>query len=432
MELKSINFKILLSLSFLLTLETVWLTQITQAKPEAQNAPKFDSTYHAEFFEKLISPSETNRFFYENPQSYFQGSIISSERVRESEKKGDSSSIEFNPPGTEKGCKLPKSFIHNDQVLKTSAFLEKSRTSSVLMSERLQDTFGLVLEHYSPGVDRESKHFVWSVTKSVVSMLVGMAVYEKRLDIDSTVASVLPDFIDSVYGNSTFRELLLMRSLAKQQTDGPHSDTKKMMDALTLKAGTFTDMAKEMSPGFSGFGKFEYNGSDTHVLSLALEKIYKKPLNQIFEEELWIPLGMAQDGFLITDLEAGAFAAGGLIATSRDLIKLGQLMLTKGKIGNNRLFSEEWWQQSTLQNQQAMYFADGYPGYSYGFQWWIPRDFPDVIMAIGLFNQYLYIDTAHEVVIVKTSDDPEFLTEELPSRTKHLNFFKATIKQCGL
>lgn len=66
---------------------------------------------------------------------------------------------------------------------------------------------------------------------------------------------------------------------------------------------------------------------------------------------------------------------------------------------------------------------DVYNAIGYGYQWWVPEGDRGEFMAIGVYGQWMYADPSRQIIIVKTSADPDFMS--LDYELKHVEFFRA-------
>ena len=66
---------------------------------------------------------------------------------------------------------------------------------------------------------------------------------------------------------------------------------------------------------------------------------------------------------------------------------------------------------------------DAYNAIGYGYQWWVPEGDQGEFLAIGVYGQFLYVNPARQVIIVKVNADPDFMSENY--ELKHVEFFRA-------
>ncbi|KAG1647954.1 6-aminohexanoate-dimer hydrolase [Nymphon striatum] len=121
-------------------------------------------------------------------------------------------------------------------------------------------------------------------------------------------------------------------------------------------------------------------------------------------EKVVMPLGLEQTPYYLTDGVGTAFVLGGLNLTTRDYARFGQMYLQNGQWQGKQIVPEDWVMASTTPSAPTQTGEIGY-----GYQWWIPVGAnPGEYMARGIYGQYIYIDTARNVVIATNAADRKF------------------------
>ena len=277
----------------------------------------------------------------------------------------------------------------------------------------------LVYEHYFHGQDQRigrslgdvsfdagTKHDIRSISKSVTSLLVGIAVDRGLLtDLDAPVFSFFPEYGDlrtPEKDRITLRHLLTMSSgLAWDETSlpykmsiAPRSDHFVLAQPLAAQPGEV----------------FSYNTGTTNLLGVILRKVSGKPLDAFAKKTLFDPLG-------IEDWDwdwGGGFntaAGSGLRLRPRDLAKIGQLLLGRGNWHGRQIVSSRWIEESTTPH---LLFdrSDGAAAHggatAYGYLWWLgrsPPEYPerDLIAGAGVGGQRVVILPKLDVVVVTTA-----------------------------
>jgi len=127
------------------------------------------------------------------------------------------------------------------------------------------------------------------------------------------------------------------------------------------------------------------------------------------QEKLWEPLGMEYDAYWLKDGEDMEMVLGGLNTTLRDYAKIGSLFMHKGNWNGKQLIPEPWIRASLTPDAPHVQ-----PGeeFGYGYQWWIPESDEGEFMAVGIYNQNIYINPTSKTVIVKLSANPRYNDNE--------------------
>ncbi|MEM9723351.1 MAG: serine hydrolase [Bacteroidota bacterium] len=323
---------------------------------------------------------------------------------------------------------LPDSFALAQMAFGTEKYLDSSFTQGLIV---IQDD-SLVYEKYGRGQTASTPRIIWSVTKSYVSALMGIAIEEGHIEsIEQTIEEYVPELKGSGYEGVRIKDVLQMSSGIKfDETYGdPDSDINRWFTAFC--AGDSQDkfaasLTRERVPGT--FNK--YVSMDTHVLGMVLTKATGRSLTDYLQEKLWNPIGSEFDAYWLMDNEKMEMALGGLNICLRDAAKLGLLFLHEGNWKGKQIVPASWIAQSTRSEEphlQPNSKASAHPGIGYGYQWWIPDGEEGEFLAIGVFNQYIYINPTTKTVIAKHSANKNYYDGRNPYRNTqvHLALFRA-------
>ena len=323
---------------------------------------------------------------------------------------------------------LPRTFSHAGAIEETSTFLDATDTTGLLV---LADD-KLVFERYWRGNTAETPWPAWSVSKSFTSALVGIALHDGAIaGIEDPVIRYLPELAGSAYDGTRIKDALQMSSGASWSEDYSDPDSDVNRFARTFALGGSLDafvgtLRREHPPGTFN----RYNSMDAQVLGMILRRVTGKPEADYLQEKLWSPLGMENDGFWVTDDQGVEFAAGGLSATLRDLAKLGRLYLNGGRWNGAQLVPAGWVRASVTPDAPHLRpgsRASSDSAWGYGFQWWLPDD-SGAYAAVGIYNQFVYVNPALDLVIAKTSANHRYgsAADEASGRQDgHIAFFRA-------
>jgi CubicO group peptidase (beta-lactamase class C family) len=306
---------------------------------------------------------------------------------------------------------LPASYSFKGETRKLDAFIERTVTTGFLV---LQND-AIVDERYFHGASVDSRMTSWSVAKSVVSLLIGIAHDEGRIpNLDASLDTLAPGLRGSDYGKVPLRDALNMSSGIEFNEDygDALSDIHTLFARVFLLGGHGESVAhylgslrREVAPG----SRFHYVSTDTFALGLALRGAVGTSLSRYAQQKLWQPLGMERDA--LWNMEDGGGVELGfccLNVSLRDYAKIGRLVARRGDWDGRRIVSEDWLRESARRDPKR---APGtIPGMSLGYQhqWWQPAKNPATVMAAGVWGQYIYVNPTKALVIVKTSVDPEF------------------------
>ncbi|HLI65974.1 MAG TPA: serine hydrolase [Caulobacteraceae bacterium] len=298
---------------------------------------------------------------------------------------------------------LPATFEFEGQNLDTAQFLAEIETTGLLVVRDGR----IVFERYWLGNDATTQAASWSVGKSFVSALVGVAVDEGAIrSIEDPVTRYAPSLEGGAYDGVRIKDVLQMSSGARWNEDysDPNSDINRWLRILD-DGGSLDAFAagcvRACEPGTFN----RYNTTDTHVLGMVVRGATGRSLTEYLREKLWNPLGAEADAFWVVDSTGVEVAGGGLNAVLRDYARLGELYRNGGVWNGRRLLSEGWVRASVTPDAPHLMpgsrpSADHSLGY--GFQWWVPSD-NGAYTAIGVYNQYVCVDPATRTVIAQTA-----------------------------
>lgn len=316
------------------------------------------------------------------------------------------------------GLKMPDTFVATNEAIDLNEFFEKTYTTGFLVLKN--DSMGY--ETYFRGHQPESEQIVWSVSKSFLSALFGMAVDAGQIkSIEQTVDEYCPALKGSGYEGVRIKDVLQMSSGIAFNEDYADFNSDINRWGRDFSWGNSQDafaatLSREREPGTY----HHYVSLDTHVLGMVLVAATGKKIAELAEQKLWQPLGMEHESHWLIDDYGMEAALGGLTTTVRNCAKLGSLYLNKGNWKGKQLVSEQWVTASTTPDAPHVMPGDRENSahtLGYGYQWWIPEGNEGEFLAIGVYNQFIYINPATRTVIVKHSANPGFATGEPLSST---------------
>ena len=270
--------------------------------------------------------------------------------------------------------------------------LRESDTVALLIVHR--DT--VHYERYLDGYEAASTVASFSMTKSVFSLLFGIAVDRGIIpSVEEPVTRYVPELAAHGFETVTLRHLLQMTSGLRFNED----PLNPLGQAASLYYGTSLreQMAKlrlEHPPGT----RFHYASGSTQLLGLALERALDGgTMTEFLQEAVWTPLQMEYPASWTVDwskppLEKTFCCLNG---AAGDFAKIGRLYARDGDWDGTQIVSKAWIAESTRVDTTEGSIA------RYQYQWWRPFSEEDALLAQGLLGQYIYVDRARDVVIVR-------------------------------
>jgi len=256
----------------------------------------------------------------------------------------------------------------------------------------------LVFEGYYGGAGAATLFDVRSVTKSVTALLVGIAIDEGRLPgVDISIAGELaPRYeLDRSDSAVTIRDLLTMTSGFRWEEERDWLPWLQVADPVQ----DLLDRAHSDPPG----QRFNYDGAAVHVLSVALARATGAELRGYAVDRLLHPIGASRSDWLRL-ADGRVNGAAGLSVTSRELLKLGQLLLQDGWSGSRSVVPASWVRAATTRRIVSMSDYDGLQGLSYGYLWWTADGPVRAFFGWGFGGQFVFVAPSLDVVLVTTTE----------------------------
>ena len=251
----------------------------------------------------------------------------------------------------------------------------------------------IAYERYGLGNSEESRWISFSVTKSVVSMLVGAAVRDGYIaSVDEKVSDYLPRLKGSSYDQASIRDILQMASGVQWNEDyaDPASDINSASWQTLALYEYLAGKDRVAEPG----AKFNYNTAETNLVGTLLRSAIGNNLSTYLETKIWQPFGMSSDAYwMLTEPGGGEFGGCCINATLRDYARLGLFALSGGRLPDGTaVLADEWMSESTTPSA-------AYRGY--GYLWWLTGDAS--YRASGIFGQGICVHPDENVVVAMQS-----------------------------
>lgn len=253
----------------------------------------------------------------------------------------------------------------------------------------------IVLDAYFYPYVPETRHDVASVTKSVVSMLVGLATDQGHLrgseqPLLATLPADVTGNVDGAAATIRLGDLLSMRSGFDCGFGRGEPELRAMRSASDWPAYALR-LPMVAEPGT----RFGYCSPNFHLLSAAISSSTQEPALDFARQHLFGPLGIT-DVHWPADSRGITHGWGDLQLRPRDMAKLGLLMLHDGRWADRQVLSKAWVDGSIRHHFQANDSND------YGLGWWMPHRLPGLFEAVGRGGQRISVWPENNTVVVTT------------------------------
>ncbi len=256
----------------------------------------------------------------------------------------------------------------------------------------------ILYEKYEEGYSDSSLSNSFSMTKSIVSLLIGAAIKEGKINsVDDPVGNYIPKFSTGLGAQLRIKDLLTMSSGSNwnESYANPFSvTTESYYGGNLFNTATGVEIVKQ--PGT----EHVYKSGDTELLGLILEKATGVSLSVYATEKLWKPMGAEHAALWSTDHTGGSAKAFCCFnSNARDFARIGQLMLDSGKWNNKPIIDSSYFQASITPCNIPD--ETGKPTNYYGYQWWLMPAYPGVFYARGILGQYVIVIPSKKIIMVR-------------------------------
>lgn len=287
----------------------------------------------------------------------------------------------------------------------------------------------VLFEHYANGQTPQTRHIMFSVTKSLIGTLAEWMVHEGRLDETALAQDIVEELRASAFGDATVRQLMDMAVGLhySENYEDPRSESSQFGFACGLTppnadnlpeapaeyAGLdslYTFLPRLRKKGEHG-GFFDYVTAVTEVLAWVMERATGVAAHELLSQ-VWAKLGCERDGYFIADSLGRNVAGAGFSATLRDMARFGQMLLERGRVGGEQVIPAAVIDALLAGSDPAIFAAN--PEFapmgpmSYKSQWYVLNG--KALLAIGIHGQQLYVNFETGLVSVKQASPPHALS----------------------
>lgn len=280
----------------------------------------------------------------------------------------------------------------------------------------------IVAERYFGELTEAGPHLLMSVSKSLTAVTALQLAASGDLDLNRAVTDYVPQLAGSGYDGALVRHLVDMRTGVRFSEEYLNDDAevrlleeaigwapKRHPEVPDTLLGFLATLGKKAEHG----GPFDYKSCETDALGFVVGAAGGAHPADVMAQRLWAPMGAEFDAHVGVDSVGGGMFDGGVSATLRDLARFGHLFVNNGRaIDGTQVLSESWVEDTFAGGPDSRAaFAEApeptlMPGGMYRNGFWFPGESSDVMLALGIHGQMIYINRATGVVGVKLSSWP--------------------------
>jgi CubicO group peptidase (beta-lactamase class C family) len=310
------------------------------------------------------------------------------------------------------------SYTYNRQRQTIDQYLDKHPVTGFLIAKG----DAILVERYQYGRTDTQRLTSFSMAKTIVGLLIGIAVSEGAIrSIDERAEVYVPELQGTEYGRTPIKALLQMASGVAFREDY----TDRTSDIATLGRAT---LGQEPGGGLAAVTRFNtrnaepgqrfsYASSESMVLGLVLARATRRPVSDYASEKLWQPLGAEADATWSIDATGQEITFACFNAVLRDWGRLGLMLANDGQWAGKTIVPREWLLESTTTRVGPRPPEDGSapkrsfsrrttpesPNLLYGYHVWLLSG-PDRQFSLrGLRGQFVFVDPGSKLVLVQTA-----------------------------
>lgn len=229
-------------------------------------------------------------------------------------------------------CKPEEAGIPTENIAR---FLATIREKKICMHSILMMYKGKVFfEEYAPPYHKDELQRMYSVSKTFTALAIGILADDGIISLDDKIVDYFPDMADEnthvLIKETTIRELLTMR--------GPFGSTKGFLRTDP----NWTSAYFKKIPDYPSGTLFFYDTSGTRILTALVERLTKKTLMEFLQDRVLRDLGFSEDTYCLQTPDGFSHGGSGVMATTRDMARIGLLLMGGGAVNGKRYISEEF------------------------------------------------------------------------------------------
>ena len=287
-------------------------------------------------------------------------------------------------------------------------------------------------EFYDKFTRFNTPHIIFSVSKSLTSLLTGILVEKKVININNYISHILPETKGTAYEDATVRNVLDMSiasgfiedytgqaEIFKKYRSSTGWDLPETHSTQTLKG--LHDFLSSMPKSNQKHGKkYHYCSPHSDLLGWIIERASGENYSKIMADLLFKKAGMNHEANVTVDKWGASRAAGGISVSPYDLLLISELVRNHGSNKNGQVIPAAWIEDFVNNKNNNSYLnqdnLERFPNGNYRSKWYQTGFKDNEYCAIGIHGQNIWINPQKEITIVRmssASDPINIKTEEL-------------------
>ncbi len=317
-----------------------------------------------------------------------------------------------------------KALFRSEREVGADEFMAANRNTGLLVLKG----DAILAERYGYERKPESRFASMSMAKTLVSMLIGIAVSEQKISsIEDKAEKYVPELKGHPYGETKLKDLLTMSSGVKFSEVYDGKDDMSVMVRKTFfqqGPGGVDTVASFRERSWPAGTRFSYASAETQVLGLVLRAATGKPLAEYLSEKIWQPMGAEFDATWNIDAGGYEMAFCCINATLRDWARVGMMLANGGKVDARQIVPAEWVREATRVHSPHLQVGMATTNNGYGYQTWL-TDRDGRFALLGVRGQGVFVDPKTKLVVVHTAVHAQ--SRDLPARAAQFRYWNALL-----
>jgi CubicO group peptidase (beta-lactamase class C family) len=272
----------------------------------------------------------------------------------------------------------------------------------------------ILYEEYFKEFNSNSLISSYSISKSILSVLIGIAMEEGNIkDLNQSITEYIPE----LKNKEQFNKVNLIHLM--NHTSGIKSN--RLLDVGLYYGDSFWELLSKIKLDKEPGTYQEYQNINTQLLGVALTRATNASLSDYLSDKIWSKIGVKKSATWSVFAKEGiekTFCC--ISATAIDYAKFGRLILNDGFWNGKQIISKNWIDKIMSRNT-----TEG-SSRSYNMSWYLGLEKYQDLMAIGLYKQFIYICKSDNVIIVRFGEREKKLHEE---KARWPRMFRETVDQ---
>ena len=304
---------------------------------------------------------------------------------------------------------------HNNTEKKLKDILVDCNTDSLLVMHKGK----LVFEFFDNFTTYETPHIIFSISKSLTSLLAGILVEKNLINVNTIVSKILPETNGTAYEDATIRNVLDMNVASNfiEDYSGEAEIFKNYRsstgwDVLSndkeTKINGLHDFLSSMPKSSNSHGKkYHYCSPHSDLLGWIIERVSGEKYSKVMSDLLFKPSGITNHADVTLDKFGATRSAGGISITPYDLLLISEMVRNNGANKNGQVVPENWINDLKKYKDNSCYLnqekLERFPNGNYRSKWYQTGFDENEFCAIGIHGQNIWINPKKELTIIRMS-----------------------------